>query len=132
MTKAVETVIKTDGLGRIRTSAVRRENLLDEFERSGVSGTKFAALAGIKYQTFAGWVQRRQRQRGVASKPAAVPVSSASVKWLEAVVEQAQDLGGPGSKVLVLQLPGGARVEISDLKQAALAGALVRALAPSC
>lgn len=132
MTKAVETVIKTDGLGRIRTSAVRRENLLDEFERSGVSGTKFAALAGIKYQTFAGWVQRRQRQRGAVSKPAAVPASPASVKWLEAVVEQAQDLGDQGSKVLVLQLPGGARVEISDLKQAALAGALVRALAPSC
>jgi hypothetical protein len=51
---------------------------------------------------------------------------------LEAVVEQAQDLGGQGSKVLVLRLPGGASVEISDLEQAALAGALVRALAPSC
>jgi hypothetical protein len=36
MTKAVETVIKTDGLGRMRTSAARRESLLDEFERSGV------------------------------------------------------------------------------------------------
>jgi len=132
MTKAVETVIKTDGLGRMRTSAVRRESLLDEFERSGVSGTQFAALAGIKYQTFAGWVQRRQHQRGAAAKLAAAPNSVGSVKWLEAVVEQAQDLGGQGSKVLVLQLPGGARVEISDLKQAALAGALVRALAPSC
>jgi hypothetical protein len=132
MTKAVETVIKTDGLGRMRTSAARRESLLDEFERSGVSGTKFASLAGIKYQTFAGWVQRRQRQRGTASKLASVPVASASVKWLEAVVEQAQDLGGQGSKVLVLRLPGGANVEISDLEQAALAGALVRALAPSC
>jgi len=42
MTKAVETVIKTDGVGRMRTSAVRRESLLDEFERSGMSGTKFA------------------------------------------------------------------------------------------
>lgn len=132
MTKAVETVIKTDGLGRMRTSAARRESLLDEFERSGVSGTKFAALAGIKYQTFAGWVQRRQRQRGASSKLASATASAASVKWLEAVVGQAQDLGGQGSKVLVLQLPGGARVEISDLKQAALAGALVRALAPSC
>ena len=132
MTQAAETVIKTDGLGRMRTSAARREGLLDEFERSGVSGTKFAALAGIKYQTFAGWVQRRQRQRGSASKPVSASAPVDPVKWLEAVVEQAQDLGDPGSQVLVLQLPGGARVGISDLKQAALAGALVRALAPLC
>jgi hypothetical protein len=51
-------VLKTDALGRVRTPAERREQLLDEFEKSGASGQQFAELAGIKYQTFATWVQR--------------------------------------------------------------------------
>ena len=57
-------VLKQDGRGRVRVSAQRREALLDEFERSGVSGAKFARLAGIKYATFANWVlQRRSEER---------------------------------------------------------------------
>jgi hypothetical protein len=44
-------VLKQDGLGRVRTPAVRREQLLEEFERSGLSGAKFAALTGVKYST---------------------------------------------------------------------------------
>ena len=67
-----ETILKTDGLGRVRTPEERREQLLDEFERSGLSGQKFAALAGIKYSTFATWAQKRRRQRG------AIPWSRAS------------------------------------------------------
>ena len=42
-----EAIRKTDVLGRIKTPAARREQLLDEFERSGLSGCKFAELAGI-------------------------------------------------------------------------------------
>ena len=46
-TEAGETaLLKTDGLGRVRTPVARREGLLEEFERSGLSGAKFAALAG--------------------------------------------------------------------------------------
>ena len=48
-------VFKQDGLGRVKTPASRRDHLLDEFDRSGLSGKKFAALAGIKCQTFATW-----------------------------------------------------------------------------
>ena len=36
-TQGSETIIKTDVLGRIKTPAERREQLLDEFERSGLS-----------------------------------------------------------------------------------------------
>jgi hypothetical protein len=46
-----EPIIKTDVLGRIKTPAARREQLIDEFERSGLSGCKFAELAGLKYKT---------------------------------------------------------------------------------
>jgi len=40
---AGEKVIKTDELGRMKTPAARRESLLDEFERSGLSEAKYAA-----------------------------------------------------------------------------------------
>jgi hypothetical protein len=51
---------------------------------------------------------------------------------LEAVVATAQAVGEPISAVVVLQLPGGVRLEVADERQAALAAMLVRALAKSC
>ncbi|MDE3068577.1 MAG: IS66 family insertion sequence element accessory protein TnpB [Verrucomicrobiota bacterium] len=123
-------VLKRDGQGRVRMPAARREQLLDEFERSGLSGPKFAALAGLKYQTFATWAQKRKRQREAAKVPAAMPES---VKWLEAVVEQAHEAANrTGGASLVLQLPGGVRLEVADERQAALAAMVVRALAKPC
>ena len=52
-----ETILKTDMLGRVKMPLARREQLLDEFERSGLSGQKFAAVVGVKYPTFATWAQ---------------------------------------------------------------------------
>ena len=65
-TTVTDEVLKTDVLGRVHTPKARREALLEEFERSGVSGQKFAALVGVNYQTFASWVQ----------KPRAAPAAS--------------------------------------------------------
>jgi hypothetical protein len=48
-------------------------------------------------------------------------------RWLEAVVEQAHP-----SMAMVLQLPGGVRLEVADEKQAILAAVLVRALGNPC
>jgi hypothetical protein len=130
--KSGEMVLKTDGLGRVKTPAVRRETLLDEFERSGLSGAKFAALAGIKYQTFAAWAHRRRKQRG-GGGPAKAPAPLADpVRWLEAVVEQAQTPDSHHPTVLVLRLPGGVHLEVADEKQAVLAASLVRALTQPC
>jgi hypothetical protein len=126
-----ETILKTDVLGRVKTPLTRREQLLDEFERSGLSGQKFAVLVGVKYSTFATWAQRRRRARG--AYPVKAPVQrSDPVKWLEAVVEAAQPAGGKHLPALVLELPGGAKAEIKDAKQAALAAELLRALARPC
>lgn len=108
-------------------SAERRESLLDEFERSGLTGAKFAALMGLKYPTFATWVQRRRRERGATAAPSSVKPAD-SVRWLEAVVEQAQGSEG----VVVLHLPAGARLELHNGKQVAVAAALLRALAQPC
>lgn len=124
MIKADEAVLKTDELGRMQTPVARREQLLDEFERSGLSGKKFATLVGIKYPTLANWLQKRRRERGVLPRGK----RSQPVRWLEAVVEE----GNRAKKPLVLELPGGAKMEIKDVQQAALAGALLRTLAKSC
>ena len=115
-------ILKTDTQGRVRTSAERRESLLAEFERSGLSGKKFSELSGVKYQTFATWLQKRRR----AGQPSVKPAHT--VRWLEAVVERAHTPGGKSPLVLVVKLPGAASLEVSDLKQVPLAAALLRSL----
>ena len=67
MTPSEDRVLKTDAKGRVQTPPARRESLLDEFERSGLSGKKFAALIGVKYQTFANWAQKRRKERGLTA-----------------------------------------------------------------
>ena len=129
MIPAGEQVLKTDGLGRVRTPVERREQLLDEFERSGLSGLKFAALVGIKYPTFASWLKRR-RQQSSQSEVGAKPTET--MRWLEAVVEQAQSPQAPHASSLMLELPAGTRVQITQVAQATLAATLIRALEKSC
>jgi len=123
-----EAILKADTQGRVRTSAARRESLLDEFEKSGLSGAKFAALAGIKYQTFAAWAARR-RQHAATTTPGK-PIDP--VRWLEAVVQEAQAPVAHRTSGVVLRLPGGVRLELADLKQVPLAAALLRALEKPC
>jgi hypothetical protein len=129
----VSLILKTDSRGRVRTPAQRREALLDEFEKSGLSGAKFAALSGIKYQTFANWVQQRQRKgQAGALSPAKGAAKSESVSWLEAVVQAAGDQVEPKCGALTLHLPGGVRAELDSTRAVGLAAALVRALEKPC
>jgi hypothetical protein len=125
MIEAGETILKTDTKGRVQTPPERREKLLEEFERSGLSGAKFAALAGIKYQTFAAWVMRRRKQRGLAQAPT---TGANSVQWLEAVVREAKAPATAVATPLKVRLSTGIWIEISDFNQISLAAALVRAL----
>jgi len=121
-------LLKSDMIGRVLTPPARREQLLDEFERSGLSGAKFAALAGIKYPTFAAWAQARRRHRG-GNPPANAPRNpAAGVRWLEAVLDQAQRPTGSVAPMLRVCLPGGAQLEISQASQVPLAAALLAAL----
>ncbi len=53
-----------DAVGRVSYTNQQREALLDEFERSGLKGSQFALAAGVKYQTFAHWLQQRRHARG--------------------------------------------------------------------
>jgi hypothetical protein len=122
--KPDEAVLKTDKRGRVRTPPARREQVLDEFERSGLSGKQFAALVGVKYQTLATWASKRRRARGLTPALKGSP----GLRLFEAVVEEDRGNKSP----LVVELAGGARMQINDVQQATLAGALLRTLAQSC
>ena len=99
---ASSTLIKTDRLGRMRTSPERRELLLDEFERSGMSGAEFAKMIGIHYTTFAGWRQRRNKRRR-SKKSSSGPDSSKPLLLVEAVVADRLSMCGlkPATNVRV-------------------------------
>jgi hypothetical protein len=58
-----EQLLKVDVDGRVWMPRARREALLDEFERGGTPAAEFARLVGLKYPTFASWVQQRRRAR---------------------------------------------------------------------
>ncbi len=124
MTSMIEdgTLLRTDARGRVRTPPERRDVLLDEFERSGLSAAKFAELIGVKYQTFASWRQKRRRQQKTAD-----PDCPASPRWLEAVVEDRME-SSRREAGLKVELPGGARLLIEDREQAMLAAQLLAAL----
>jgi transposase-like protein len=111
--------VTLDTKGRVRTSKEQRRLILAEFERSGVSATQFARRTGLKYSTLAGWVHRYGRTKR--------PGRRTPVRLLEAVVGPA-----PPIAALLVQLPGGARLEIREVGQVPLAAALVRALEKPC
>ena len=127
-----EGLLKTDTRGRVRTPAERRRALLKEFAGSGLSARKFAALVGVRYSTFAHWVQRFREEGGEIAPVGSVPPASPAevpVRWMEAIVE---DRGAPvalEAAVLCVRLPGGAQVEIAAPGQVKLAVQLLRALA---
>jgi hypothetical protein len=140
---AESVILKTDGRGRVRTPLAQREALLDAFERSGLSGMKFAALHGVKYPSFANWVQQRKRHRlmaGPGSGPGEVIGSTAaspgaSVQWWEGVVDPGAartDRTGAAAPDcgLQLHLPGGVRMEITGPDQVGWAAQLLQSLAP--
>ena len=84
-------ILPTDRKGRVRVSAQRRQELLDQFEQSKLSGQKFAKLTGLKYSTFAAWVSKRRKERDAVSAALPEHGKGASVEWLETVITEAQN-----------------------------------------
>ncbi|MGB0745066.1 MAG: IS66 family insertion sequence element accessory protein TnpA, partial [Opitutales bacterium] len=89
-----ELLLKTDRLGRVRMPCEKREQILDRFESSGMSGQAFARQIGVKYTTFAGWVQKRRGARGQYANADCKPVK-APLTLVEAVVQSEEDLASP-------------------------------------
>ncbi len=111
--------VTLDTQGRVRTTREQRRVILGEFARSGMSAAQFARRTGLKYSTFAFWVQRYRRTNRPARKT--------PVRLLEAVLTPATP-----ATVLTVLLPGGARLEIREAGQVPLAAALVHALEKPC
>jgi transposase-like protein len=107
-------LLKVDSRGRIQISAERREALLEEFDRSGISGARFAKHYGIKYTTFAHWIRSRKEARKSGEK---------SAPFLLVTSEPA-----PKAQGVLIHLPNGASLTVIDTAQAELAGAVIRAL----
>ncbi|MEA3207148.1 MAG: hypothetical protein QOE70_205 [Chthoniobacter sp.] len=136
-TTEAEQILKSDARGRVRVPIERQEALLDEFERSGLSGVKFAKLVGVKYPTFAAWAQRRRRARAGAAaaeggKEAAQSLGSlsrvgGSIRLFEAVAAKpaAADRAG---RAMIVELPGGGRLLVQAADQLRWAAELLRLL----
>ena len=131
-------VLKQDARGRVRVPVERREALLEEFEGSGMSGAQFARLAGIKYVTFASWVQKRRRQRAALtaaeSGPSGDPViGGGSIRFVEAALVEgsrrelhSRVVSGQG---LLIELPGGSRMRVESPIQVDMAAELLSRIA---
>jgi hypothetical protein len=118
-------ILKRDSAGRVKTPLDRRQALLEEFDRSGMSGQQFAKWAGIKYTTFANWLQQRRKQ----GQPASSTKTTDEVRWVKAVVgggsrrETDHEAGG-----LIVLGPGGVRIEIHEERHVDWAAKLLRQL----
>ena len=128
LTTPDEQILKTDTLGRVRTPRERREALLEEFAKSGMSGTKFAEDIGVKYQTFASWRQQRRQRSAPAAPGENAPAAGSPLRWVEALLESPATQDRRSAAGLQVHLPGGACLEVADGAQAALAAELLRAL----
>jgi hypothetical protein len=121
-------ILSQDARGRVLVSRERRDSLLEEYDRSGMSGVKFAQYVGIKYSTLAYWLQSRRRHRvrkklllkaGAETEP-----GKSNGGWIEAVVENGSQPRVPAG-ALRIYFAGGAYCQISSAAEAALAAELL-------
>jgi hypothetical protein len=119
-------VLKRDELGRVRTPRERRAMLVEEFQRSGLPASRFAQLAGVRYNTFWNWLREhgltvRRGKRGAQPKP----------RLVEVCFDPKQASATSRQVGLEVSLPGGAVASLQHSGQAALLAALIKALAQS-
>ena len=120
--EAKQEILKVDASGRVRTPPERREALLDEFERSGLSGKRFAEMVGVVPVTFSAWVCQRRRKRANAKKATR---QIEPVTLLEAVVEKSRSEAAGSPESIVLELDGGAKIEVHAPEQLRLVAELL-------
>src|SRR5580692_8166009 len=121
-------ILSQDARGRVLVSRERRESLLEEYDRSGMSGVKFAQYLGIKYSTLAYWLQSRRRHREREKLLLKAGVDAEAGKstggWIEAVVENASQ-PRVSAGALRIYFAGGAYCQISNAGEARLAAELL-------
>ena len=80
-------ILSQDARGRVLVSRERRESLLEEYDRSGMSGVEFAQYVGIKYSRLAYWLQsrrrKREREKSLMKASANTEPSKSNGAWIE-------------------------------------------------
>jgi transposase-like protein len=115
-------ILKVDEAGRVQTPPEKREVMLAEYDRSGMTGAQFARFVGVRYSTLMYWLQKRRKEAGRSESRAAC--GQDHPRWLEARVEGE----APNSENLVVEVGGGVRLLVSNRTQATLAGEVLRAI----
>ena len=122
-------ILSQDARGRVLVSRERRESLLAEYDRSGMSGVRFAQYLGIKYTTLAHWVRSRRRQRQreklLMKAGADAEAGKSNGRWIEAVVDKNGSPARAAAGALRIDFAGGAYCQISNTAEVALAAELL-------
>ena len=111
-------ILSQDARGRVLVSRERRDALLAEYDRSGMSGVRFAQYLGIKYTTLAHWIRsrrrQRQRERLLMKAGADAEAGKSNGKWIEAVVDKNGSPVRVPSGALRIYFAGGAYCQIGN------------------
>lgn len=115
-------LLKTDTRFRVRTPAAQRDALLDLYERGTLTAKAFAAAHGIKYSTFAVWVQQRRKRAVTDVADAGRSSDSSPLRWVETVLPHP-----PTSTqgLCCLEFPHGIKLTLSHEAQLPLAARLI-------
>jgi len=112
-------IIRSGSDGRLRVSPELRAELLEAFDRSGMTAMSFARRHGVKYPTFMSWLSKRRRE---APERGDQP----GVGFAEVLGTQR-----PGAPLRV-ELPGGVSMEIATRAALPLAAELLGLLRARC
>ena len=115
-------ILKTDTRFRVRTPVAQRDALLDLFQRGTLTAKAFAAAHGIKYPTFAVWVQQRRKRATFNGSDAGTASESSPLRWVETVLPQ-QPASVQG--LCCLEFPHGIKLTLSHEAQLPLAARLI-------
>jgi transposase-like protein len=118
---AISTIIRTGSDGRLRYSREQRQDLLEAFDRSGLSAMSFSRQHGVSYQTFIAWV--RKRRECCESLPPNAPA------FAEVMFQQPVHDPSAGLRIL---LPCGTVIEIPCRSALSLAAELITTLRRPC
>jgi len=122
-------ILSQDARGRVLISREHRESLVAEYDRSGMSGVRFAQYLGIKYTTLAHWIRSRRRQRQreklLMKAGADAEAGRSNGRWIEAVVDKNGSPARAPSGAPRIYFAGGAYCQIGNTAEVALAAELL-------
>ena len=118
---STSTIIRTGSDGRLRYSREQRRDLLEAFERGGLSAMAFSRQHGVCYQTFIAWLRKRRES--------SVPLTSDAPAFAEVMLRQSAPDSAAALRVV---LPCGTVIEVASRAALPLAAELLSTLRRPC